>query len=204
MLLAEVDEQLPPDAATPAPTAEAAQDAALVERFRAGEAGAFDAIVARHRPRVTRLSHRLLGWGGGADVEDVVQDVFLAAFESLHRFRGQSALATWLTSVTLNRCRRHRRGWAARWRRLRRFAGRSEAIEPADRPAERDDVVERVRAAVRQLSPADREVVVLYHLQGHAVAEVCELLGATKGAVEVRLHRARRRLKDMLTELGDE
>src|SRR4051812_33447508 len=82
-------------------------DAALAARFARGDAGAFEAVVALHQPRVARLAHRLLGWAG--DCDDVVQDVFLTALGSARSFRGQSSLATWLATITLNRCRRHLR-----------------------------------------------------------------------------------------------
>ncbi|HVJ83923.1 MAG TPA: RNA polymerase sigma factor, partial [Planctomycetia bacterium] len=68
----------------------------------------FDGLVAEHEGRVRRLAQRLLGWSG--DVEDVVQDVFLAAYRKLPRFRNEGGAGAWLARLTINACRsRHRR-----------------------------------------------------------------------------------------------
>ena len=75
----------------------------LAQRFAEGDAAAFEAVVAIHRPRITRLVYRLLAWP--ADVDDLVQEVFLAALTQCRKFRGESALATWLTVIALNKCR---------------------------------------------------------------------------------------------------
>ena len=72
-----------------------------------GQRDALDAFVREHHASVTRLAYRLLGWRG--DVEDVVHDVFLAAFKKLDRFRSESSTWTWLAAITINRCRSDRR-----------------------------------------------------------------------------------------------
>ena len=206
MTLTEVGPQVrsPDDGPGPPRTRYAGgDDPALVERLRRGDPAAFDELVARFRPRLARLAYRLLGWSDEA--EDVVQDVFVAALEHLpRRFRGGSSLATWLTAVTVNRCRRHRRRWVARWRRLLRLRERSgapDAAAPAGELSEARDELRRVREAVQALPGRDREVVVLYYLEQHSVAEICQILGAGKGAIDVRLHRARKRLKELLADL---
>ena len=73
-------------------------DRHLVARFRGGDQSAFDEIVLGRQRRVTRLVHRLLGWP--ADVEDVVQDVFVAVLSNLQRFRSDSSFSTWLTTIS--------------------------------------------------------------------------------------------------------
>jgi RNA polymerase sigma-70 factor (ECF subfamily) len=167
-----------------------------------GDAARFETFVARHEPRVRRLAHRLLGWRGGDDVDDVVQDVFLAALEHLHRFRGDASIETWLTSVALNRCRTHRRRQLLR---LRWFGNRGNHAaaavgEAADRRAVADETSARVRGAVQALGAKDREVIVLFYLEEMPVARIAELLSISRGAVDVRLHRARRRLKEKLSK----
>jgi RNA polymerase sigma-70 factor, ECF subfamily len=162
----------------------------------------FEALVARHETRVRRLAHRLLGWRD-ADVDDVVQDVFLAALDRLDRFRGEASVATWLTRVTINACRtRQRKRWISlKWLRLHRPARFSE--EGSDFTANRDDTSSRVRRAILELSPRDREVIVLHHLEGMAARQIAELMGDRLNSVQVRLHRARQRLKTGLADLVD-
>jgi RNA polymerase sigma factor (sigma-70 family) len=175
-----------------------AADVALAARFVRGERGAFEAVVERYQPHVHRLAYRLLGWAGDAD--DVVQDVFLSALKHAGRFRGDADLGTWLTTITLNKCRGHRRGLLARWRLLARFgsSGGPREAPPADVPAAEADAFERVRSALARLSPREREVIVLHYLEQTPVERMAVMLGATRGAVEVRLHRARAKLRAVL------
>ena len=160
-------------------------------------------VIAEHEDRVRRLARRLTGWS--PDAEDVVQDVFVAVLEHLPRFRGDSSIARWVTAITLNRCRAHRR------RRMIRmaFLGKAKHATPRESAAADYDVaaaerLERVRRAVRALPTKDREVVVLRHLEQMAIDDVAAVVGATRAAVEVRLHRARTKLKVMLGDLMDE
>jgi RNA polymerase sigma-70 factor (ECF subfamily) len=173
-------------------------DAALAARFVRGAPGAFEAVVDRHHGRIHRLASRLLGWAGDAD--DVVQDVFLAALKNAGRFRGDAGLRTWLTTITLNKCRSHRRGIIARLRLAARFgsSGPQREAPPADLPAADADAFTRVRSALASLSPREREVIVLHYLEQTSVEQIAAMLGATRGAVEVRLHRARARLRAVL------
>src|SRR5438874_10543703 len=122
----------------------------------------FEQLVALHEPRIRRLAYRLLGWRG--DVDDVVQDVFLTALARIGTFRGEASIATWLTSVTINRCRTNRRRRLLRLRWLARRP-KPDCAQPADQRSMRDEVSARVRSAVRALRPKDREVIVLFYLE---------------------------------------
>ena len=151
-----------------------------------------------------RLAHRLLGWQDGA--EDVVQEVFLSALKSLSKFNGLSSLDTWLTAITVNKCRNHRRKrllWlkfltASRNGRPRELDGGPE------RAGARCETAWHGRRAVQDLPAKYREVVVLRYLEEMDMDEICEVLGLARGAVDVRLHRARSRLKDALNGLIEE
>lgn len=197
------------DAVTPMttglpPTTDAApvvaDDAALLSRVAAGDKAAFEAVVGRYAPQVTRLASRLLGWSNAADVDDLVQDVFARVWERAGTFRADARAATWVTAITLNACRAwRRRAWVRKVAFGRLVARHRDATSPsADVEAQRDETADRVRAAVRQLRPIDREVIVLHYLEGHAPADVAKLLNVTPNAVDVRLHRARARLKQLL------
>ena len=183
--------------------AKMSEEQALVERFRRGDDSAFDRIVERHSAEVAALANRLLGWPG--EVDDVVQDVFVAAFVSLKKFRGECRPRTWLYTITVNKCRSRR----ARWRRRR--LGRlddSEVMaghdESAERPAMDEETFVTVRRAVQVLPRKYREVVVLRYLQGLEPGEISELLGIRVNAVQVRLNRARARLREHLGNLLEE
>ncbi len=161
----------------------------------------FEAFVAAHEPRVRRLAFRLLGWRSDiVEVDDVVQDVFLAALKQLKTFRGDSDVATWLARVTINRCRTYQRRQLLRLHWFRRQKQFEPAASASDERSLREETNERVRAAIAQLRAKDRETIVLFYLEELAIAEMASLLGATNNTIEVRLHRARQRLKELLGE----
>src|SRR5688572_9978319 len=154
-------------------------DAALIARAQAGETAAFRELFVRHRNDVSRVVFRMLG--PSADVEDVVQDVFLNVYRSLPSFRGESKFSTWLYRLATNVTRMHLR----RGRSRPRFAD-VEVPEaprddtPNDAPDEQIDRAERVRALYRlleQLSEKKREVLVLHDLEGVSAKEIAEIAG---------------------------
>jgi len=182
--------------------AQMSEDLALVERFRRGDDSAFDRIVERYSAQVAALAHNLLGWP--RDVDDIVQEVFVAAFLGLKSFRGDCTLRAWLFTITLNKCRSYHR--YRRMLRLRvRAMDNTQASPAMDEAAEKDMVDQetfaRVRAAVRVLPPKYREVVVLRYLEGLETSDICRILGISVGTFNMRLNRARKRLREHLTGL---
>jgi len=180
------------------------EEQALVERFRRGDDSAFDRIVERHSAEVAALANRLLGWPG--DVDDVVQDVFIAAFVHLKKFRGECRLRTWLFTITVNKCRSHRlrRRRRLRVRQLDDLEVTAGHGEGAERPTMDEETFARVRGAVQALPRKYREVVVLRYLEGLEPGEIGELLGIRVNAVQVRLNRAKKQIKEQLGNLLEE
>ena len=182
---------------TSRPGAYCDQTPALAVRVAQGERGAFDELVRLFQTRVTRLAHRLLGWNG--DVEDVVQDVFLTALHKAASFKGNCTLWTWLMVITVNRCRTYQRQQKVIGRVMRFLGGKKhEPSGSADTSALADESVAEVRTAVAGLRPIHREVIVLFYLEQMSVSDIGQLLGASTGTVEVRLHRARAELRGLL------
>jgi RNA polymerase sigma-70 factor, ECF subfamily len=167
----------------------------LVARSTRGDAEAFGLLALRHRGRVRGLLHRLLG---PDELDDREQDVFLAAWKGIRRFRGDSAFATWLTRIAVHRsCRILKR------RRATPRAIESEPPDPAPGPAERTSAMEsngRVRAAVAALPPRLRVAFVLRHVEGLSGVEVADALDVPAGTVRSRLFEARRQLSASLGE----
>ncbi len=178
-------------------------DVELAARLARGEAGALEEVVGLHQACIVRLANRLLGWTG--EVDDIVQDIFLTALEKAGKFRGQSSLKTWLTVITLNRCRTYHRRRKI-WRRVvaALTAGPRAASPAADQSALSDEVAREVRSAVAALPSRDREVIVLNYLEHKLPAEIAELLGCSQNAIEVRLHRAKAKLRQSLQGLMKE
>jgi RNA polymerase sigma factor (sigma-70 family) len=168
----------------------------------AGEPAAFDQFVAAHQQRIARLVFRLLGEPD--EVPDVVQEVFLSVLQHLESFRGESKLSTWLTAIALNKCRSHRRRRLLRPRHLLRLAKTLTAPSRQVQPVETAEIHEELRRAVRRLSVKYREPIVLRYFEELPVGEIGQVLGISANNVEVRLTRARRQLREMLSiRLGE-
>lgn len=162
--------------------------------------GTFDQWVVRYRPDVSRLVRRIMGWAD-SEVEDVVQEVFVRAYLAKGRFRGDGSVWTWLMTITINACRSSRRRKIFRLEQFRRWIRHQPQASTQGTPVE--DVAEKVRDAMSRLPGRDREVVVLYYLQELPVSEIAGILKISQGAVNVRLHRARGKLKETLADLKD-
>ncbi len=157
----------------------------------------FARFVETHRDRARRLAWRLVG-GDESAAEDVVQEAFLRAHRALDRFRGEASLSTWFYRIVVRQAANHRR-----WRNLReRWGGWGQVEGPDPRAAAAGDPALRARiaAAMDGLSPRQREVFVLIHLEGFTVRETAEVVGRPVGTVKSHLHRA---LAHLRRELGD-
>jgi len=160
-----------------------------------GDEAAFRELFARYAPRLTGMFRR-----GLAD-EEVVRDLLQQTFLQLHRarrdFRLGATLRPWLFSIALNLKRRHFRD------RGRRPAGALQHDPPADRPdaeaaARGGEDRARLRAALGELTEAQREVIELHWFEGLPMAEVAGRVGASLSAVKVRAHRGYERLRGQL------
>lgn len=181
--------------------AESIDDELLVEKFSRGDESAFVRIVEQYSADIATLADRLLGWPG--EVDDVMQEVFLAAYLGLKKFRCDCSLKTWLFTITINKCHSYR---YKRLLRLRRF---SQATDKASLPSSGEkhkrpmdtDTFHHVRRAVAALPAKYREPVVLRYLQELSTDQISRMLGITKNTLNVRLSRARKHLKRELAEL---
>jgi len=193
--------------------AETINDELLVEQFSQGKESAFESIVELHSADVAALANRLLGWPG--DVEDITQDVFLAAFLGLKKFRRDCSLKTWLFTITINKCRSYK--YKLKVRKVRtipipksfdqtqdgKSIGMSLPPDGAHRELLETETFERVRNAIAALPAKYREAVVLRYLQELETEEISRILGISKNTLQVRLSRARERLKQDLAELWE-
>jgi len=180
--------------------AEMIDDELLVEQFSRGDESVFDRFVERYSPDVGALANRLLGWPG--EVEDVSQEVFLAAYLGLKRFRRQCSLKSWLFTITINKCRSHRRKQLLRLRTFSRAAERRRlpsASTACENPTDME-TFNHVRSAVAALPAKYREPVVLKYLQELPSDEIGQILGISQNALHVRLSRARKHLKGNLNK----
>ncbi len=168
-------------------------DAVLVERARHGEAAAFEALVRRHLRSAYAVA--LARLGRPADAEDVCQEAFLTALERLDACRRPERFGAWLLAIVRNRALDQLR---ARGRRegepLDAAARRADGADP-ERDASRSELRAELLAGLGELTPTQREVVLLFDLEGFSHREIGERLGISEGSSRVHLHNARRSLE---------
>ncbi len=178
----------------------------LVEAFRQGRPGAFDAIVRAHQDRVFAFCARMLS--DREEALDISQEVFLSAWRNLEAFRGESALLTWLLRIAANRCLnriRQRKSLAAREEPWPEADGEGPEFQPSspeegrpDRVAENRETGELLSAALARIDPDSRWLVLLSDVEGFSYEELAEMAEVPVGTVKSRLHRARMALRRML------
>ncbi len=168
------------------------QEAVLVGRARAGEHAALTALYHRYGPQVYSVALRITA--SADDAKDVVQDVFVGLPEALRSYNGTGSLGAWLRRVGARTALAYQRSERRRGRWHREAAeGRVEASPPPSPEAKL--TLERVLAEM----PDDlRTVFVLKEMEGYSHQDVAGLLGISESASQVRLHRARRFLKERL------
>ena len=181
-------------------------DQGLVEAAASGSREAFDELVRRHQVQIVTLARALTA--GGADAEDLAQEVFVRAWRSVGAFRGDSTFRTWLHRVALNVIQSHH-GRVSRFRRLFQQPSGPEPDAPdaIDRAPDRldmeTDVMRRdaIDKALASLPGELRVAVTLRDVQGLEYREIADVLGVPIGTVESRIFRARQRLRPMLESL---
>lgn len=169
---------------------------------------AIAALLEKYGPKLHAVAMRLCGHR--ADAEDLVQEVFLLAFRKWHTFRGDSDPGTWLYAIAARSCKarsRRKGGVDSRVPAMSQLAPWREttvmevAAAPAgdEDPAERNEAVTRVQAAIARLPEHLRVPLVMKEVLGVRVEDVGKALGLSAGTIKTRLHRARLALRKVMT-----
>lgn len=175
------------------------EDQNLLVGLQAGRRKAAEELVRRLEPMVTRVVFRLTGWHD--QVEDLVQETFLAMQQSADTFRGQSSLETWVYGIALNCCRGFNRT-------RHRYSDNESEVETLCAPHHNlsetgehvSETREHVHFAIAKLDQEARELIVSRYLEELSLAEMSDLFQIRKNTLEVKLHRARKRLGELLQE----
>jgi RNA polymerase sigma-70 factor, ECF subfamily len=183
-------------------------DEALVRRVCAGESACFELLMRRHNERIYRTVRAVLG--DDADVEDVMQQAYVSAYQHLSGFEGRARFSTWMTRIAINeayaRLRKRRRhlqlgDGATPWEDDTAMADEPEAAGPSpEQVAARIEMQALLERAVDTLSVPNRTVFVLRLVEGLSTAETAACLEISEEAVKTRLHRANEALRLWLAD----
>lgn len=183
----------------------APDDKDLLQRICRGEIERFADLISRHQRHVIRIVSRRIP----ADrVEEIVHDVFVRAYLGLAQFSGEVSFEHWLAGIAVRTCFDFWRGRqreelpvSALTKEHHQWIEQMLTAQSEDQfhnQVRRREATEVLEWALGQLSPENRAVLTLVHLDGHSVREAAELLGWSLVNVKVRAHRARRALRKLL------
>jgi RNA polymerase sigma-70 factor (ECF subfamily) len=182
-----------------------ADDHSLIAECLQGRPAAFGDLVRRYQERLYNTAYRLVG--NAEDAQDVVQEAFLNAYQSLGRFKGDSLFFTWLYRIAINTAislkRKQRVALSMNTGRVQ--DGALEPLDPSEvsqpgHTLEQEEEARRVHRALSRLSPEHRAVLVLKDMEGHKYESMAEFLGVPVGTIRSRLHRARLELRELLSK----
>jgi RNA polymerase sigma-70 factor (ECF subfamily) len=179
-----------------------AGDLELARRCRHGDATAFEELYRAHAGRLYNLVFRMIG--SAQEAEDLLQEVFLNAYRKLGSFRGDSSLGTWLYRLAVNHCLDVLRGRQSKMARVTDSLDEEGASEPAAIAPMVPTAISRLDLdrAIARLPQGCRAAFILHDVEGFEHNEVAKLLGVSEGTSKSQVHKARMKLRGMLSGTG--
>lgn len=183
------------------------REASLVQRCASGDESACADLVGEHQRMVVQLAINLLG--DRDEALDLSQEVFLRVFRTIHRFRGQSSLRTWIYRIAVNQARNRHRFWRRRHRGDQvsldaHVAAHGDVLSGGDAGPDRvlaqKELALRLKHALEHLPFDQRTAIILREIDGLSYEEIAFSLGVAIGTVKSRLTRARQALRLELRE----
>ncbi len=177
------------------------QELAVVRRVQRGDVNAFEDLVAAYEKNVYNLALRMTG--SPEDAEDMAQEAFIKAYNSLPSFRGDSKFSVWLYRIVSNVCldflrKKNRRGTVSLS--VEDDDGEDVQLDLPDTSQSPEELLEKkltresVRRGLASLPPDARQILLLREIQGLSYEEIGETLGLEPGTVKSRIFRARKKL----------
>ena len=174
-----------------------ATDAELIAQWHRGDQRAAAALVERHAQSLARFAASL---GERDGVDELVQDTFVRAFQSLDSFRADSSLRTWLFTICKRLVLDRKRAERRRRDGVELDEGHAVVGYDALDGLVAEETAQRVQEAVARLTPLQREVFTLRVTEGMPYGEIAKLVESTEGACRVHYHNAMRIIKEYLSD----
>lgn len=177
-------------------------DLLLMKRIAQGDSAAMEELVQRFTPRLSLLIDRLTAWS--ADRDDILQETLLTAWNRAASYRGDGPLEGWLRKLAINKTHsrhRARRAFSALLDRVALLKNQALAVEDSNLASATDDEEHHhgaLQKALAKLRPNDRTMLVLFYFENIPGNEIAKLLSISTEALHVRLHRARKRLRERI------
>ena len=183
-------------------------DWAIVQRVQNGEVSAFNQLVQKYRQPLFSTIYNMTG--NREDATDIAQEVFIKAFQSMKRFRGQASFYTWLYRIAVNSSitfiKRAKKQRFINYETIDETLVSSEILEyftaktKTEKGALLKELQEKLNEALQKLSPKHRIVVILHEVEGMNHKEIADITKTSEGTVRSRLHYAKKMLQGFLQE----
>lgn len=170
----------------------------LVQRSSQGDQEARSEIFYKYKDLIYRLVYRFVG--PVADLEDLLQDIYVELFKSLKNFKQQSKFSTWLYRITLNVCMSYlRKNYAKKYVLIPHdFLDMVVDRSSMDGNWPKQDLRHRLSAALLKIAPKKRAVIMLHDVEGIKLEEIAQIVKKPLGTVKSRLFNARAELREIL------
>ncbi len=171
-------------------------DELLIQQVLQGDTGAFAILVQRYQNLVFTIVLRIVG--RREEAEEAAQDVFMKVYANLHKFKGDAKFSSWLYRIAYNTA-------------LTKLKSAGKDILMSELPdantvnneAEQVFKTEYVKRAIGSLNAEDATIITLFYLSEMSIDEISEVLDIDANAAKVRLHRARKKLREKLEPVGN-
>jgi len=173
-----------------------------VQRVLAGNTAAFAVLVDRHKDLVFNIAYKIVRHR--EDAEEIAQDAFVKAYQSLRSFKGESKFSTWLYRIVYNASVSHTRKRHYEFReideRVMSDTTEDEILEDLDR-LDSNDQSRMVNKAINQLPPDESALVTLFYMDENSIDDISNITGLSVSNVKVKLHRIRKKLYDAMQQM---
>jgi RNA polymerase sigma-70 factor (ECF subfamily) len=182
------------------------RDAEILSRLAIDDAEALREFVDRHQLFISRLIIRLVGWS--EDHDDLLQEIFLSAWQGAKSFQRKSSVRTWLYQIAVRKCQNCQRSWRRQlrliWQSAQMLLNGKNHPKTAKQAIDVQECQQAVRKGVEELREPLRTLVILRYFEELTPAEIATIFECNENLVRVRLHRARQELKQKLKGWEDE